>query len=480
MILRHGALYLGTRVATGVLSLAIVGVFTRLLSPEQYGVYALVMATATMSSAILFQWIVVSAARLYARYSQNPEALLTAILKCYWVSAACGALIGLGAAVASNLVTATLVAMVVGMTLVQGRYDIALQIANARKLPLTYGLSSCIRGFLTLLIGSILAMLINHPASVIVAVLVATLVAASIPKAFRGLRMFSAVADKDMAYQIARYGLPLTITFLAIMVVSLSDRLFIASLLGASHVGPYAAAYDFVQQSIGTIMNVAYLAAYPVLVGAYENGDGEKLQHDLLWLSRVYIAIGLPAVIGLSVLSEQVATVLFGTNFSAEAASLIPWIAMIIFVSGWKAFYLDVPLQLARRTKHQAAIALLMAALNICLNFILIPLYGVYGAVWAALTSFSFAAFLTWLLATRYLSLPFAWLDAAKVLAACTLMVAVLYFRGIDLGVLSLLVSIVTGATAYAVTAYFFNIAGCRTYVRRALLQRSSFAQSQR
>ena len=49
-MIRHSILYFGVRVGNGVVAIATLAVFTRLLSPEEYGVYALGMAMATVAT----------------------------------------------------------------------------------------------------------------------------------------------------------------------------------------------------------------------------------------------------------------------------------------------------------------------------------------------------------------------------------------------------------------------------------------------
>jgi len=54
-LIRHSIFYFIVRVGNGVLAFVALAAFTRLLSPEEYGAYALGMSVATVTSGVLFQ-----------------------------------------------------------------------------------------------------------------------------------------------------------------------------------------------------------------------------------------------------------------------------------------------------------------------------------------------------------------------------------------------------------------------------------------
>jgi O-antigen/teichoic acid export membrane protein len=54
-LIRHSIFYFIVRVGNSVLAFVALAAFTRLLSPEEYGAYALGMSVATVTSGVLFQ-----------------------------------------------------------------------------------------------------------------------------------------------------------------------------------------------------------------------------------------------------------------------------------------------------------------------------------------------------------------------------------------------------------------------------------------
>jgi O-antigen/teichoic acid export membrane protein len=63
MLWRHSALYLLARGLPGVVSLAAIAVYTRLLGADEYGRYALVIAGVGLGNKLVFEWLRLSLLR---------------------------------------------------------------------------------------------------------------------------------------------------------------------------------------------------------------------------------------------------------------------------------------------------------------------------------------------------------------------------------------------------------------------------------
>ena len=59
--------YLPANIVQGVVGLLTIMVFTRLLTPEQYGGYALALSVMTLAHTTLFTWVEAALARFQAR-----------------------------------------------------------------------------------------------------------------------------------------------------------------------------------------------------------------------------------------------------------------------------------------------------------------------------------------------------------------------------------------------------------------------------
>src|SRR6266542_3795911 len=74
----HGVLYFLARLGAGLLSVVTLAVLTRLLTPTEYGLYALGVTVASIASTVLFQWLNIAIGRLYPAFLDRPGVLVGA------------------------------------------------------------------------------------------------------------------------------------------------------------------------------------------------------------------------------------------------------------------------------------------------------------------------------------------------------------------------------------------------------------------
>jgi O-antigen/teichoic acid export membrane protein len=463
-MIRQSLIYLFIRAGSGILAIATLVIFTRMLSPKEYGTYALVMAIATMASAILFQWLNVAVGRFYNMYRTTPDLIVGAASRGFWISTTIGAIVFFSALPFHTQfgVQPILIAMLFIIVVAQGRYDFMLQIANAQRTPMQYGKLSWIKSGGALIFG---VMFIHYglaESGALLGFLFGLVFAVFSFKALCGIAVSKTTDNSKISLDMFRYGFPLTLTFFSNVVVGLSDRYIIGWTLGASAVAPYAAAYDLVQQLIGAIMNILFLAAFPLILHALEKEGDDAARYHLKRLGTGLIYIGLPATIGFCVLSTEIANLVFGAEYREIAGRVMPWIGAAIFVGTFKSYYFDVAFQLRYQTKYQGYIAALMAFVNILLNFIFVPKYGVMGAAWSTLAAFLLGAILSWYLGRCIFILPSLknqWLGST--IASLVMAVAMWSLPAID-GILGVLVTIIGGILIYIMIILVLNVGNSR------------------
>lgn len=463
-LIPHSFLYFTVRVGNGVFAIATLAVFSRLLSPAEYGVYALGMAIVTVVSGVLFQWLNVAVSRFYPVQMDDSKKVLEVAAYGFWVATAVAALLFIGVLSFSDAlgVDPDMVGILFLITVLLGRHTLALQVANAESRPIRYGMLSWSKGGGALLAGFVL---IGHGIGGMGALmgLLAALVFAVIAFALKPLLQvkFGSV-DRRLAENMFRYGLPLTFSHLAIAVVDVADRFMIGSLLGVAHVAPYAVAYDLVQQSIGPMMSVLFLAAFPVIVRVFEAAQDETARIRLHALGSRLVGLGLPSAVGVGFFATDISDIIFGNDYRQDAAMIMPWLAAAIFVGAFKSYFLDVVFQLRKATKYQGYIAILMAAVNIVLNLLLLPRYGVIAAAWATLAAFTIGALASWVAGKSLYALPTLgnvfWGSAS----ASVIMIVVLYLLPSSFGLIWLSAKFAVGIVIYAMMAWALDVAGCR------------------
>src|SRR5690554_2320575 len=79
LLLDHSLTYVLAWGLPGVLNFLAIAVYTRLLAPESYGEYSLVIATVALLDALLIQWLRLGLLRFLPGLNDEPAALLSTL-----------------------------------------------------------------------------------------------------------------------------------------------------------------------------------------------------------------------------------------------------------------------------------------------------------------------------------------------------------------------------------------------------------------
>jgi len=460
MLIHHSALYLLGRIIPGAVSLLTLVLFTRLMTADQYGHYALVIASAGLINAVCFQWLNLSLGRFFPAQESHSEELLSTTLS--WFLALVMITGVLAGAVASlwlwpDPILCLLTALTVLIGWAQAWFDLNLRLVNTQFSPIHYGLICSSKALLAISAGAALFYLGLGVAGVLLGLAFGLLASSLLAwKNWKGISFGH--HNVALLRKLMEYGAPLTVTFMLTIVVGTSDRYFLGWFMDATAVGSYAAAYDLPQQSLGMLMSIVHLAAFPLVVNAIEKKKIEEAQVQLREAALLLLAISLPATVGLVMLADNVALVTLGLEFREAGGQIIPWVALATFIGAFKAFYLDYSFQLGRQMRMHAWIMAITALANIVLNLLLIPRYGLLGAAFGTLGAFVIGFVSSWRLGRKVFPLPYP-KDSHKVIIASIGMAVVLWPTIAWRGSGELCIQIVLGITAYAffIVALYFR-----------------------
>lgn len=448
-----------------------VAVYTRLMSPDDFGRYTLFLTTMMMGHTLTLSWVEAAAFRfLPAAKREGTEAAHFATLL---------GLSGLAMAIAATLAAAALGVASLFMTLTDEVLTVSLFAAFAAGLRtltmlgretdkaelavLRYStLESCflLTGFL---VGAAAVAFYGRGAEgpliglVIGAGLIAT---GDLWRFFKRARGGRFEAERGLAY--ARFGLPLAAALGLDLMVQTAARFTLAHLEGEAAAGAYAAAYSLSARMIDLFFIWAALAATPLTLQAYETRGRDATLAIARRAAAMYLAIAVPAAVGLSLVARPFAHLMIGEGLREEAIALIPWLAFAGVGVGLTTHYFSDAFQLARRTGLRAVLMLAPAAATIALTALLVPIYGVVGAAVAAAIAAWTGALVLAAVGRRWLPLPIPWVDAGKVLLAVAAMAAIIRLTPAWGGVQELALKAFVGGAIYGLCALALDIAGAR------------------
>ncbi len=469
MMVRHGLAYALARGLPAAVNFAAIAIYTRLLEPADYGRYAVVVATIGMAHMAAFLWLQLSLGRFWAAYREAPERFLSSVLAGYL------AIVLVAAALAAPLLlwlddpsARRLLLLGVVLLCVEAYSEIQLRLANAQLRPAVYGRIGIVRATVALAVGSTLVLAGTGAEGVLMGLAVGYVVSSLRPslRVFRGCR--PRLVDPAILRRLLLYGAPLVVTIAFDYVLFAADRLLIARLIGIDAAGVYAVGHDLTNFTLGTVLVIVNLAAYPIAVRAYEEGGLAAAAPRLRQNALLLWGLGLPAACGMALLAPSITGVIAGPAFRDSAAQVMPIVALAVLIQKTRTFYFDMAFQLTGRVGIQAVVSGAAALVNLALNLALIPAMGLTGAAWATVLASALALALSIALGRRHLTLPLPWGDLARLLLATLVMVAVAWPLRDLTGVAALGLQVATGALAYLATVWLLDVGG----LRRQLWQR--------
>ena len=190
-----------------------------------------------------------------------------------------------------------------------------------------------------------------------------------------------------------RYGVPLIPTGLSLWIISFSDRYIIGYLLGITYVGIYSAPYT-IGFSFYMIMEFINFVLVPTVSKLYDEGKIQDVKNYLWFVLKFYLMIAIPAVFGIFIISKQILTILTIPVIAEKAWMIMPIIAACTLFAGIREVF-DKTLRLTKKTGRISLAVLVSAAVNLALNFLLIPPLGILGAAIATFIAYGLSAGLT-------------------------------------------------------------------------------------
>jgi O-antigen/teichoic acid export membrane protein len=208
--------------------------------------------------------------------------------------------------------------------------------------------------------------------------------------------------DLRIAKKMIRFGAPMILVGGGMFIIHSSDRFFLSRYVTVAEIGIYSLAYRFgflVTYLVGEPFGRAW---NPTVFGHVGKPDWKEM------FARVssYLTFALTlAALALALFRKEIITVATGPAFQT-AAALIPILVASYCVREMGDFFRNVLLISKEKSKHLGVIVAISAAVNIGLNFALIPEYGAWGAAVATLLTFSFYLVVIWFMAQREHNLP--------------------------------------------------------------------------
>ena len=471
MIWRSLLGYFPASLAVGLASFGGVYVLTRLLSPADYGFYALALTTMGIVYTLSITWAEAAAYRFAGAADARGESRdhVRTILLLLAASAAFG-LILMSGAVLLAADPALRIALIAAMAAVAFAplVNAAQEMNRAHQRVSRYTTLRMIQDLGAFALGSFLAWRTGlGPAAPFVGLACVLALLATV----EGLRLWRASHGGQV--QPARvkpylsYGAPVALALALNIALDAGDRFLIALFLGPEAVGVYAAGYGVADKTVGLLCMLAAAGGAPMMMTAWER-DGPRAMHNVsAQVARTLMLIAAPAAAGLALVARPLVDVMIGEDMRAQAAAIMPWIALSGLINGFVLYYLSEAFQLSRRTGLRAALMAIPAAANIALNAVLLPWIGLMGAVYATVACYALALVLLAGAGQKLAPLAWPWRDFLRIAGSCSAMAIAVRLTPAPGGFAELFMKASVGAATYVIAVLAFDAAGARSALQQ-------------
>lgn len=430
-----GAAYTAASILSKVIAVALLPLYTRYLTPEDYGA-AEVMFAAIVTASILVRFGLIEAVlRFYYKDGEDPDRVLASTFAgLFWLSTV-GALVALpfatpiaealrpeGAAEVGQITLGQmteLTRIAIGALWVLTMFEFLLTMFRLEEKARAYFVTTLVNVLVTIGVTVVLVVGAGEGARGLLLGSYGTGAVFVLGLIVLQRHRLSLLFDRALLRRLLRFGLPTMPAEASLYLLNFVDRIIIVRTLGLAEAGLYSLAIKFAQ-AVNVLVR-GFQLAWPPL--AYSIRDDDEARRTYATVVTLFVAGCAFVVTGMWLFARWIVRALAAPEFfdSYEAVGLIAT-AVTLY-----ALYMVLVVILGRTGRTEFNLPATVAALvvNVALNLILVPSLGIVGAGLALLASYLVVLGLMYVFTQRLFPVPYQWGRLARVVAISAALVGV-------------------------------------------------------
>lgn len=188
---------------------------------------------------------------------------------------------------------------------------------------------------------------------------------------------YKLLIDKNKIKYLVLSSLPFVFSALLSVINGNIDSIMIGFIRTDKELGFYSSAYKIIYFLINFI-SLIFIPFFPVLIELYHENNIKELKNNIDRLWKIITMVAFPIAIGGILLSKEIIILLFGKEYQNAHVSfsiLLIYIFILFFREGY-----GYSLNAWDREKVYLKTVILSSIINIILNLLLIPKYGINAA----------------------------------------------------------------------------------------------------
>ena len=372
---KHSLIYGLGGLVSRILAVLLLPLYTRYLSPADYGVVETLIALTTVVGIALSLGIGSAFFRFYFD-SEEPAARRRVLRTSFWFimgMATLGLVVGVafsseisqllfGTTKDAKLVAASFVGLWAGMNWSQ-----LTSLFRVEERSAAYVTASVLNILVT--VGATLLLVVvldKGPIGVIVGNFTGTLAVYSVLVFYRREQL-GLEFDRNLLREMNRFGIPLVPSALFLWVTNFSDRIFLVKLADTHEVGLYSVGVRIASAMV--LLLTAFRMAWPAF--AYSIEDDREARRTYGFVLTYLVLVATWMATALALLSPWIVRWIAAPAFESSSRVVGPLAFSTVAFAGYIVVAIGVGR--ARRTQFNWVVTGAAAVVNVALNFLLIP-----------------------------------------------------------------------------------------------------------
>lgn len=416
---KDSVVYAVSGILTRGLSFILLPLYTRLISPGEYGAFDLLIAFGTLVNLTVALEIAQALIRFYNDNTSFEEKrgyagtalVFTAVMYTIFLAVALIFAPRLSVLVMGASGFEAVFRVGLGYLWLNGLFNLLQNIFRSDLQSRRYALSSILMAVVTAVASVFLAYVMKLGLMGIVGGMALGALTGCV-YAFIHLRdVIRPVCNVDLLKKMLKFSTPLVPSSIAVFIAYYIDRLMIRHFLSLEDVGIYGIAFRIA--NITSIIMMGFQVALVPLIYTHHR-DRETPAH-LATIFRFFMGLALLMFLGLGVFSKEILWLMTTPDYY-RAAPIVLFLTPAILLSNMYIFAPGASIE--NKTHMILWINVAGAALNIALNFVLIPLLGIVGACLATMLNYACVFALYMVTSHRLYPIPYEWGLYARAAAA--------------------------------------------------------------
>jgi len=409
-----GAAYTAASILSKVIAVALLPLYTRYLSREDYGAAEILFSAVVAASIVIRFGLIEAILRFYYKQDEDPARVVAGTFAGLFWLATLGALVALPFAVPlSELLlpeperlgdsAPDLVRIAIGGLWVLTLWEYMLTLFRLEERARAFFVTTILNVIAAIALTVVLVVGLDEGARGLLLGSYATGAAFVVALIALQWRRLSLRIDRGLLRRLFRFGLPTMPAEVSLYALNFADRLIIARSLGLTEAGLYSIGVKFAQ-AVNVLVR-GFQLAWPPL--AYSIRDDDEARRVYATVVTLFVSACAFVVTGMWLFSRWIVRALAAPKFfdSYEVIGLIS-AAVTLY-----ALYLVLVVILGRtgRTEFNLPAAVGALVVNVALNLALVPPLGIEGAALALVGSYLVVLGLMYVFTQRLFPVLYEW-----------------------------------------------------------------------